>query len=193
MAFFKSNTNKTSSDLDLIAGFKASGDLEQLSILFDRYIELVFGLCLKYLKNKQESEDRVMEIYESLIVKLKKHEVTNFKSWLYTLSKNHCIEYLRKNNRNLTKEKQARLMYSEQVFHPDDVKKEVALTQMEKCLVKLPKDQRDCIQLFYLENKSYNQIVEQTGLDWNKIRSFLQNGRRNLKTCMQKNGFGEKL
>ena len=193
MTFFKLNRKVNSSDLELITSYKSSGDIEHLSVLFDRYIELIFGLCMKYLKNAEESEDRVMEIYELLAVKLNKHNVDHFKSWLFTVSKNHCLEYLRKNNRKLTKEKQAKIMYSEQVFHPDDVRKEIALTQMEKCLLKLPKDQRDCIQLFYLNNKSYNQIVKITGLDWSKLRSYLQNGRRNLKLCMQKNGFGEKI
>ena len=193
MQFLKSNRKSTKSDLELIKDYKASGDLDLLTTLYDRYIELVFGLCLKYLKNGHESEDMVMHIYTVLIEKLKKHDVKNFKSWLYTLSKNQCIEFLRKNNRTLTKEKEAKLVYSEQVFHPDDVRKENALVQMEKCLVKLPEDQRKCIQLFYLENKSYNEIVDDTGFEWNMIRSYLQNGRRNLKICMEKNGIREEI
>ena len=42
------------------------------------------------------------------------------------------------------------------------------------------------IRLFYLENKCHNEITEMTGMDWNRVRSLIQNGRRNLKNCMEK-------
>jgi len=189
MAFFKSNKSTPLSDQELITLYRTSGNLKFLSALYDRYIELVYGLCLKYLKDANLAQDKAMEIFEVLAVKMKKHEVEYFKSWLYTLSKNHCIEYLRKNNRTLRQEKHAQFMYSEQVFHPDNVGKEDQLIQMEKCIKRLPIEQRQCVRLFYLQNKSYNEIEDETSLDWNRIRSHIQNGRRNLKICMQKNGF----
>src|SRR5690606_24547652 len=75
--------------------FYETGDLEVLGKLYEPYMFLIFGLCLKYLKDTSKSEDAVMQIFESLIKKLRIHRVENFKAWLYTVARNHCLMQLR--------------------------------------------------------------------------------------------------
>ena len=169
--------------------FKQSNSQDALAKLYLRYADLVYGVCLKYLKDGEAAKDAVMNIYTELLQKLPHHEVQNFKSWLYVLAKNHCLMQLRKEKKMVTVEFQPAVMQSEDFSHLDSVlSKEQDFKKLEQCLERLPREQKQSIQLFYLENKCYNEIVEQTGMDWNKVRSLIQNGRRNLKICMEKNG-----
>ena len=178
-----------STDEDLLLEFKQSNSQDVLAKLYLRYTDLVYGVCLKYLKDGEAAKDAVMNIYAELLQKLAQHEVENFKSWLYVLVKNHCLMQLRKEKKMITVEFQAGVMQSEDFSHLDSIlSKEQDFKKLEQCLERLPVEQKQSIQLFYLENKCYNEIVEQTGIDWNKVRSLIQNGRRNLKICMEKNG-----
>ena len=176
-------------DEELLNTFKETADQEMLAQLYLRYTDLVYGVCMKYFKNAEISKDAVMNIYQELLTKLQTNEVQNFKSWLYVVIKNHCLMQLRKEKKNITVEFTPAVMQSEDFTHLDDVlEKENELKKLEFCIEHLPAEQKQSIQLFYLKNKCYNEIVETTGYDWNKVRSLIQNGRRNLKICMEKNG-----
>jgi RNA polymerase sigma factor (sigma-70 family) len=176
-------------DEELLLAFKETGSQDFLAKLYLRYTDLVYGTSLKYLKNPETAKDAVMNIYQELIQKLLLHEMENFKSWLYVVTKNHCLMQLRKEKKMVTVEFQAGVMQSEDFAHLDTVlEKEQDFKKLEYCMERLPGEQKQTIELFYLKNKCYNEIVEQTGMDWNKIRSLIQNGRRNLKICMEKNG-----
>ena len=176
-------------DEELLAAFKENADQEMLAQLYVRYTDLVYGVCMKYLKDAEASKDAVMNIYQELLTKLQTNEVSNFKSWLYVVAKNHCLMQLRKEKKMVTVEFTSTVMQSEHFEHLDSVlEKENELKRLEFCVEHLPDEQKQSIRLFYLENKCYNEIVEQTGIEWNKVRSLIQNGRRNLKICMEKNG-----
>lgn len=169
--------------------YKQSADMKVLAELYGRYMDLLYGLCLKYLKDPEASRDAVMHIFEELVVKLKKHEVENFKSWLYTLAKNHCLMQLRTPKNLKTTEFKTDLVQSEEDLHLNGVlTREGNLQKMERCLQTLSAEQKITIEMFYLQNKCYNEIAETTGIEWNKVRSYIQNGRRNLKICMEKSG-----
>jgi len=156
------------------------------SALFNRYLELVYGVCLKYMGNKVDAQDELMNVYELFIKKIKEHDVENVKSWLYVLTKNHCLGVLRKLKRNTEKFDQFAVMYSEQEYHPlDREEKEQALDKLENCVEGLNELQAACVKAFYYEKKSYDEISQLLKIDWNKIRSNIQNGRRNLKKCME--------
>ncbi|MGN6213856.1 RNA polymerase sigma factor [Parafilimonas sp.] len=176
-------------DEALLVEFKKQSDQQVLAQLYMRYTDLVYGVCLKYLKDAEAAKDAVMNIYQELLTKLQTHEVDNFKSWLYVVAKNHCLMQLRKDKKMQTVEFTPTVMQSEDFSHLDYVlEKESELKKLEFCIEHLPDEQKQSIQLFYLENKCYNEIVEQTGYEWNRVRSLIQNGRRNLKICMEKNG-----
>ena len=176
-------------DEELLNAFKNNADQQMLAALFLRYTDLVYGVCLKYLKDAESAKDAVMNIYQELLVKLQTNEVQQFKSWLYVVAKNHCLMQLRKEKKMITVEFTPTVMQSENFEHLDSVlEKENELKKLEFCIENLPGEQKQTVQLFYLENKCYNEIVEQTGYEWNKVRSLIQNGRRNLKICMERNG-----
>lgn len=172
------------SEKKLIEKYQETGSQEWLGKLITPYLELIFGVCLKYLKDKTTAQDAVMDIYELISKKLKTHEVESFKSWIYVVAKNHCFEKLRKQNRRIDKEKSAHDVYSKTIFHLDNVDKEVKLTKMEKCLEQLSAEQKVCIEAFYYKSMSYELIAKAEKLKWNTVRSHIQNGRRNLKKCI---------
>lgn len=174
-------------DAELLLQFKQSGSQDVLATLYLRYTDLVYGTCCKYLKDQETAKDAVMNIYQELVQKLPLHEVDNFKSWLYVVAKNHCLMQLRRDKKMVTVEFQPAVMQSEEDLHLDSIlEKEADFKKLEACMDKLGTEQKQTIELFYLQNKCYNEIAETTGLEWNKIRSLVQNGRRNLKICMEK-------
>ena len=189
MKFIKNNSRiEEQDDASLISRYKASGSLEVLGTLYNRYMHLVFGVCLNYLKDEELSKDAVMNIFEELVVKLKIHEVQNFKSWLHVLARNHCLMALRKNSRNETVSLQDTFVENTEFVHLDvDDTKENKLTVMEKCMETLPEEQRISVDLFYLQEKCYKEVAEITGFDMLKVKSYIQNGKRNLKICIEKN------
>ena len=159
-------------------------------------MELVYGVCLKYYKDPETAKDSVMQIFEELLPKLRKHEVENFKPWLHQVAKNHCLMQLRTPKNMKTVEFKYELVQSEDNVHLNGVlEKEENFKKLEFCLGTLTNEQRETVKLFYLDGKCYNEIVEITGLEWNQVRSFIQNGRRNLKLCMEneKLGVGNEL
>jgi len=188
LAFLRNIPHNTLTDKELVALYKESGDMSVLGELYQRYMELVYGVCLKYYKEPEASKDAVMQIFEELVSKLKKHEVDNFKGWLHQVAKNHCLMQLRTPRNMKTVEFNTELMQSEENVHLNGVlEKEEHFKKMEFCLGTLTDKQQEAIRLFYLEGKCYNEITEMTGQDWNQVRSLIQNGRRNLKNCMEKN------
>lgn len=175
------------SDKELLDLYKSKGDTEVLGQLYARYMELVYGLCLKYFKDTQKAEDAVIEIFEQLIIKVPKHEIKQFKSWLYVLAKNHCLMQLRKKSKEITQNLEPDLMHSvDSRHHTFEIDAEEGEEEkLKKCIEQLPEKQKTCIQLFYLEDKSYKEIAASSGEDVGKIRSYIQNGRRNLRNCME--------
>lgn len=172
----------------LITEYRKAGSLQVLGELYGRYMHLVYGVCLNYLKDEEQSKDAVMQIFEQLITKLRVHEVSNFKSWLYTLARNYCLMELRSSARHEFVPVEENFMEKDAFMHLNiDDTREQKLTVMEKCMEKLPAEQKDTISLFYLEQKCYKEVADITGYDLNKVKSYIQNGKRNLKICMEKN------
>jgi RNA polymerase sigma factor (sigma-70 family) len=188
VSFIKNIRNTPLTDKELVALYKQSGDLAILGELYQRYMELVYGVCLKYFKEPETAKDSVMQIFEELVSKLKKHEVENFKGWLHQLAKNYCLMQLRAPKNLKIVEMKIELVQSEENVHLNGaLEKEENFKKLEYCLGELTNEQRQAIKLFYLDGKCYNEIVEITGQEWNQVRSLIQNGRRNLKICMEKN------
>lgn len=176
-------------DMELLALYKESGDLDVLGKLFERYMSLVYGVCLKYLKDREESRDAVMHIFEKLVKTLKEHEITHFKSWLYVTSRNHCLMDLRARRGKNFEEISPFLMETGAGGHlDDDNEMESDLSKLEGCIEELVSEQKHCVQLFYLQQKCYKEITTITGYDFNQVKSYIQNGKRNLKLCMERNG-----
>ncbi len=185
MAFLKKILS-TQNDTDLVKKYKSGGDINVLGELYTRYMDLVYGVCLKYFKEPEEAKDAVINIFEELVTKLKKYEVTNFKSWLYQLTKNYCLMKIR-SSKSKPVVVDVDIMHLGENNHLDNIaEKENQLNGMENCIEQLPAEQKLAIQLFYLQEKCYKEIAELTGTEINRVRSFIQNGRRNLKICMEK-------
>jgi len=186
LAFLKNISRSASTDAELVSLYKNTQDIKVVGELFERYMDVVYGVCLKYLKQPENAQDSVMLIFEELVPKLLKHEVEHFKAWLYTLARNHCLMRLRSEKKGTTVNFDVELVQSEENGHQvDGLEREENFEKMDECLGQLPEDQRKAIELFYLKGKCYNEISALTGLEWNKVRSHIQNGRRNLKICME--------
>ncbi len=180
---------KTSSvpDSELLIQYKVSGDVQILGELFSRYTSLIYGVCLKFLKDRDDSKDAVMQVFEKLVQTLRNHEIENFKSWLYVTSRNHCLMHIRSRKGKMTEAISDNLMESDLILHlEEEPELEGNLSKLETCIQLLINEQKKCVELFYLEQKCYKDITGLTGFDLNQVKSFIQNGKRNLKICMEK-------
>ena len=195
------NPKTTSFDDDsaLLRRYKSTGDLEVLGSLFIRYNALVYGVGLKYLKDRDEAKDAVMQVFEKLVKSLREHEVENFKSWLYVTTRNYCLMQLRARKGKFvsrsfsegweTKEISPNLMESDYVLHLEEAPElEQNISKLERCMEELGLEQQVCVKLFYLQEKCYKDVSTETGYELGQVKSFIQNGKRNLKLCMEKNG-----
>lgn len=196
MWFFKVSRKIKKTDAELLEEYQQYGKQEVLSELFDHYIELVFGTCMKYLKDEDLSKDAVMQVYEVLVEKAKIHEIANFKSWLYVLVKNYCLMQLRKQKNEQVVDIQD---FSSDSFMENGAlehhysenglvgisEKEKLLQLMENGIEQLEEKQKQCLTLFYLQEKCYKEIAEETGFELKKVKSYIQNGKRKLKIYME--------
>jgi RNA polymerase sigma factor (sigma-70 family) len=148
-------------------------------------MDLIYGVCLKYLDDSEDAKDAVINIYEELILKVRKHQIEFFKAWLYQLAKNHCLMQLRKKKQHFEKIGDHDMQYAAS-SHLEEVKnKEIQLNLMQSCIDELGQEQQLSVRMFYLQNKCYKQIADETDSEIGKVKSYIQNGRRNLKICME--------
>ena len=175
-------------DQELLEQFYADHNNEWLGILLQRYTLLLLGVSMKYLKNEEEAKDSVQQIFLKVIQELQKYKVEYFKSWLYMVAKNHCLMKLRERQGKITAEISDKL-----TSKPEDetdlqalVDNDHTLELMELALKELNPEQQQCVTLFYLEKKSYQEVSDETGYSMLQVKSYIQNGKRNLKILIEK-------
>lgn len=183
--FFRKKFNHLSDD-DLLLLIRAN-NLEAMNEIFVRYSLLVKGVCLKYLKNEAEAEDLMMELFSKLSNKVQNHTISNFRSWLYSVSKNECLMLLRKNKINLADSEKELLKLTEDSVESLQLAQlnEEKLNLLYRAIEDLNHEQKKCVELFYLKDKSYDEIASSTGYDLKKVKSYIQNGKRNLKLKLE--------
>ncbi|MDR3287426.1 MAG: sigma-70 family RNA polymerase sigma factor [Prevotellaceae bacterium] len=177
---------KDKNDSELLSLFRSSRNSEYLGHLYNRYMHLVYGVCLKYLQNSEDAQDAVMQIFEFLLEKINKYEILVFRTWIYSVARNHCLQKLRKKNIEILTDFADNFMDFSDITHllceQDDEKQFAALKQ---CIEKLPETQRNCIKMFFLDEKSYAEISDETKYHLKSVKSYIQNGKRNLKICIE--------
>jgi RNA polymerase sigma factor (sigma-70 family) len=182
----KSNISQWS-DTDVLSGYRSDGAPHWIGEIYRRYSHLVYGVCFKYLRDKHKSQDATIAIFEKLMADLRVHEVATLQQWLYTVTRNHCMQIFRMESREASK-------LGEIPSETDQTReeewmamqmREEGLRALERAIEQLNTPQRTCVKMFYLERKSYKQISSTTGYTEGEVKSYLQNGRRNLKQMMQ--------
>lgn len=171
-------------DLELIQLYKEENNLFTIPLLYERYGHLVLGTCIKYLKKYEDAEDTTMKIFGELNLKIEKHTIQHFKSWLYQVTKNECLIHLRK-QKTIQTPIHENLLQSEPLESEEHLERELKLTKLEQAIQHLKEEQRICIELFYLQDKSYQEISDELDIPLNTVKSAIQNGKRNLKIWME--------
>ncbi|MCF0048685.1 sigma-70 family RNA polymerase sigma factor [Dyadobacter chenwenxiniae] len=191
LRIFRGNTAASLSEAQQLRAYRSSGDVGVLGALYEPYMEMVFAVCFKYLRDEDACKDAVMQIFEKLVVELRTHEVEHFKSWLHSVCRNFCLMQLRARKTFVTahdidNEHDETLLIATGPEEPLFYDRQ--FDALEMCLGTLQTEQRMTIQLFYMQEKCYKEISEETGFDLNKVKSYIQNGKRNLKICIERNG-----
>lgn len=182
--FLRRTTIEPLDDESLVARLR-EGQRQALAALWDRYAHLLFGVCMKYVKDVERSKDLVLAQFEELPSLVAKHEIRAFRPWLHTTMRNRCLMELRRKDPSFS------LDGHEPVDASDDQDRlllEADLQQLERAIAELPQGQQRCIRAFYFERLSYRVIAERTGEPIDQVRSQLQNGRRNLRLILLRHG-----
>lgn len=178
------NRHKHLTDEELLMAYRKSDDNQWLGYLLQRYTGLLLGVAMKYLKDQEQSEDAVQQVFLKALTHLPKEEILNFKGWLYILIRNHCLQQLRDKHAYTGDAALGTIAITDQA---EDLKHhEYTLQQMEASIPLLNLEQRTTITLFYLQKQSYEQIIAQTGYTFMQVKSHIQNGKRNLKIILLK-------
>ncbi len=186
---FDTNKDYSRDDDRLLARFIDTGDAAVLGEVYSRYMPLVYGLCLKYLGSAPDAEDAVMELFEELVTKIPAHRIRNFRTWLWSVARNHCLERLRRKKRTVRVDFDDRFMESPPLLHLlSEGGDEAALAALGKCMEKLPERQREAVTMFFIDKQSYADIADATLGNIKGVKSYIQNGKRNLRLCLEKQG-----
>ncbi|ERJ58253.1 RNA polymerase sigma factor [Sphingobacterium paucimobilis] len=187
MKLYNADLPSIEDDAVLLTRYLRTDDMEALGTLYSKHTEMVYYVCLRYFKEEEKSKDAVMQIFEELITKIKKQDIKSFPKWLYVVSKNFCLMDLR------SKKGRIEVSMDEFVEFPTNMhqeesysEKEGRLSLLEQCIDKLPEKQKVTVDLFFINEHCYKEIVEITGYSMNEVKSYIQNGKRNLKNCMDR-------
>lgn len=182
-------------DEELVVLYQRTNDKRAVGELFKRHSLMCYAVCMKYLRNEDAAQDATMEIFEKLFTDFQKHTIKNVKSWLHSVCRNHCLMILRKPDLLVSIDRENEdnepfVMQLQAFLHPEDTtaEREQTLQLLEKAISELKDKQRECIELFYLKQKSYEEIVTVTGYQMNEVKSYIQNGKRNLKIALSQQG-----
>jgi RNA polymerase sigma-70 factor (ECF subfamily) len=178
-------------DEELLQRYKTDEDSNWIGILFDRYAILLLGMCMKYLKNEEDARDSVQQIFLKVLAEINKHQVQFFRAWIYMVTKNYCLMQLR--HKQQVRQEEVNENHLNNPAVPDEdktkfIEKDILLENMQQALEQLNPEQRVCVKLFYLQKTSYQDIAEQTGYTLLQVKSYIQNGKRNLKQLLSKHG-----
>jgi RNA polymerase sigma-70 factor (ECF subfamily) len=175
------------SDNEILEHYYQSGDQQWLGILLQRYTLLLLGVCMKYLKNEEEAKDAVQQVFLKALTEASRYKIEFFKSWIYMVAKNHCLMKLRSKSLRFTKELHEEIAIEQPPVNKHDfIADELTYTTLENCLLELNEEQKQCVTLFYLEKNSYQQIKDKTGYSNMQVKSYIQNGKRNLRLLLEK-------
>lgn len=177
-------TYQALSDEQLVDLYR-SRDQGALGEIHRRYAPMLLGVCLKYMSSRAQAKDACAEVFEQLITKLKTHDVQALRPWLYVLCRNHCLMQLRKLK---VRPDSIRADYHEAVADDFSLRlkeqKERRLNALEEVMALLPTAQRECVRLFYLDQRPYKEIAQTTDYSLKEVKSHIQNGKRQLKNLL---------
>jgi RNA polymerase sigma-70 factor (ECF subfamily) len=182
----KANRYDHITDAELLNLFYTDKNQEWIGILLERYTLLLLGVCMKYLKDENEARDCVQQIFLKVLTEVSKYKIDFFKSWLYMVAKNHCLMRLRDRGTKGAKELNDSVAAGDDTDKQELIANEKTYDLLEEAIRELSEEQRQCVILFYLKKNSYNQISEKTGFNLMQVKSYIQNGKRNLKIIIDK-------
>jgi len=182
----KSNRYNHITDTELLELYYTDGNQQWIGILLERYTLLLLGVCMKYLKDENEARDCVQQIFLKVLTEVSKYRIDYFKSWLYMVAKNHCLMRLRNRNGKYSRELHESLAAAPEENKSELLQNEQTYDLLEESIRELSEEQRQCVILFYLKKKSYSEICELTGFTMMQVKSYIQNGKRNLRLIIDR-------
>jgi len=176
-------------DDELLARYRLCRDSEYFGKLFSRYIPMLYGIGLKYIGEPAKAEDAVMDLFELLLPKIEQYEIREFRAWIYSVMKNHCLQILRKEKYEISVDFNSEIMESDEILNLFEEAEESDERQaaLKRCISRLPVEQRISILRFFTENMSYQDIADTASYTLKQVKSYIHNGKRNLKICIEKN------
>ncbi len=169
----------------LLAMYYQQRDNIYIGELLSRYTLRLLGVCLKYLKDEDSAKDMVQQVFEKVLQDIGKYKIDNFGGWLYRIAQNACISQIRL-KKPVAYEAELMTQPVEEdadraYFWAVDRKYE----HLQTALGRLKPDQGVCVEAFFLQKKSYQEIAHEYGYSLAEVKSHIQNGKRNLRIIIE--------
>ncbi|MFQ5674351.1 MAG: RNA polymerase sigma factor [bacterium] len=180
-------SNIVERDNATIRSYLETRDVRYLGRLYEAYKKTIFWHCLKMVGNEEDAKDLASETFIRTFDRIEDFKLgAPFCPWLMRIATNLCIDHLRKKNRY--KFYKFDETHSAVAIQNESEPKQPMISgeRIIEKLKKLKPLQKRCFCLFYIHNLTYKQIAELTGYPLGKVRSYIQNGKRNFKLLMEK-------
>lgn len=174
-------------DEELLEALK-QGNSQALSLIFNRYGKLVYGLALRILKNAQEAEDLTQDIFLALWRNASKYpDCRYFVRYLISMTRSRSIDKLRSRDRKQKLlEKWGKTM-DQETKYPNPVEQATLTEQaanISQALAKLPQKQREVIEIAYKNGLTQADIAKQLNLPLGTVKSRTRQGLLKLKQLL---------
>lgn len=178
------------SDKELISRL-INGEVSAFEEVFNKYNKKIYSFSLKYLKNKEDAEGIVQEVFLSLWRNCSRlHKDSNINAYLFTL----CFNAIRKRFRKISSDKVKHKKYAEltsdirEMDEISEIEYSELLVKTNKYIDKLPPQQKKIILLHRDSQLSVPEIAEQLNLSRKTVENHLYKARRVLKNLMAREG-----
>lgn len=169
------------------------GNTQLFALLVEKYQKSIFNYVFRLVRQKQEAEDLAQETFVKAFFALSKYDNSyQFSTWIFRIALNLCRDHFRKKKGPLfslhepigdDENSELADMIEQQAFlDPDgEVLNQELRTKLEKAIDQLPFKFKQVVILRHLENLSYEEIAQVTGLPIGTVKTYLHRARKTLR------------
>ena len=165
------------------------GRAEALEALYDRYAGVCYGLALRILGDRQDAEEVVQDTFVSLWRRAGTYDPRQGRpySWLFKITRNRAIDELRRKGSS-RKPPQVLQVQPEVTRGPDSVEEAAGASELRATVVgaleELPPDQREVLEMAYMEGLSQREISEHTGIPLGTVKTRTRLALKKLRASL---------
>jgi RNA polymerase sigma-70 factor (ECF subfamily) len=170
---------KKLSDEELVQIIVANNSHEDFGLIYDRYSEKVFHKCISFVKDLDEARDLTHDIFLKTFLNLSKFSFkSKFSTWLYSITYNFCVDYMRKNNRiqTVSEEVLPEITVDESDRHEEELM-QIESQRLMVVLNEIPTNDKMILLMKYQDELTLIEIMEVLSINESVVKMRLKRAR----------------